>query len=140
MTKAAEVYSQFLTDELSRLNAPEFTEPLQTFLEELAEVTDYHESAMRELISLADQLAQRRPATPITEDDFDEPDEHGIARCTRYSTVYRKDDKYYDDRHTAYQTKDSSPTDRMYVYQSGTSSKREVTLPYLPIERIEVLK
>ena len=94
---------------------------------------------MRELISLADQLAQRRPATPITENDFGPPDEHGIARCTRYASVYRKDDKYYDDRHTVYQTKDSSPTDRMYIYQSENSSKREVTLPYLPTEQIEVL-
>ena len=38
MTTAANIYSKFLADELSRVNAPEFTAPIQTFLEEIATV------------------------------------------------------------------------------------------------------
>jgi hypothetical protein len=92
------------------------------------------------------RLIDRRPLTAITEEDFEtETYSEGdrtveILRCTRYPHVYKMDGKYYDDRAVAFRRADSADTDRMYIYQSGNSSKQEITLPYFPSEEVRILQ
>lgn len=91
------------------------------------------------------RLIDRKPLSPISEADFEvETHTEGsrtveIERCTRYPYLYKMDGKYWDDRAIAFQKKDSAPGDRMYIYQSGNSSKQEVELPYFPSEEVKIL-
>jgi hypothetical protein len=49
------------------------------------------------------------------------------------------DGKYWDDRAIAFRFEDSLPSDKIYLYQGGYNSKQEVTLPYFPFNRTEII-
>jgi len=101
---------------------------------------------MKQLCSLLPRLIDQLPIAPITEADF-APEYHSqgdntvtLHRCTRYFWVYRTEDgKYWDDRAVAFKFADSEGSDRMYIYQSGNSSKQEITLPYYPNQTIKII-
>ena len=131
--------------ELTGFMATAFGETCLKFLDDLADVAGEDPESMKTVASMLTRLIDRRPLSAITEADFEvETHSEGsrtveIERCTRYPYLYKQDGKYYDDRAVAFQREDSQPGDRMYVYQSGNSSKQEVKLPYFPVERIERL-
>lgn len=123
----------------------EFGNTCLKFLEDLADITNNDLESMKTVCEILPRLIDRQPLSAITESDF-KKETHiegdrtvEIQRCTRYPYVYKQDSKYWDDRAVAFQTEDSAPGDRMYVYQSSNSSKQEVTLPYFPVEKIEKL-
>ncbi len=131
--------------ELSGFDQTEFGKTALKLLADLADLTKGDPETMKQLCTLLPRLIDRKPLSPITETDF-EVETHAegdrtveILRCTRYPHLYKMDDKYYDDRAVAFWREDSAPGDRMYVYQSGNSSKQEVQLPYFPVEKIERL-
>ena len=131
--------------ELTGFMDSEFGPACLEFLEKCADVADSDPESMKRICEILPRLIDRRPLSAITEADF-ETETHSegdrtveILRCTRYTYLYKVDGKYYDDRAVAFQREDGAPGDRMYVYQSGNSSKREVKLPYFPVERIESL-
>ena len=131
--------------ELTGFMETAFGETCLKFLDDLADVAGEDPESMKTVAGMLTRLIDRRPLSAITEEDF-ETETHvegsrtvEIARCTRYPYLYKQDGKYYDDRAVAFQREDSQPGDRMYVYQSGNSSKQEVKLPYFPVERIERL-
>jgi len=121
----------------------EFGETCLKFLEDLAEISSDNATAMKTLSAIIPDLIYKKPLSPITEEDFKiETYEKGnktveIERCVRYPHLYKKNGKYWDDRAIAFQKEDSTPNDRMYIYQSALSSKSEVELPYFPQETIK---
>ena len=128
--------------ELSGFDQTEFGKTALKLLDDLADLTQGDAETMKQLCALLPRLIDRRPLSPITEADFEtETYSEGdrsveILRCTRYLYVYKMDGKYWDDRAVAFQREDSRPGDRMYVYQSGNSSKQERSLPYFLVERL----
>jgi hypothetical protein len=132
--------------ELSGFDQTEFGKTALKLLDDLADLTKGDSETMKQLCGLLPRLIDRRPLSPITEADFEtETHTEGdrtveISRCTRYPYVYKMDGKYYDDRAVAFRRIDSADTDRMYIYQSGNSSKQEITLPYFPSEEVRVLQ
>ena len=131
--------------ELTGFMATEFGTTCLKFLDDLADVAGEDPESMKTVAGMLTRLIDRRPLSAITEDDF-ETETHSegsrtveIERCTRYPYLYKQDGRYWDDRAVAFQREDGQPGDRMYVYQSGNSSKQEVKLPYFPVERIERL-
>jgi hypothetical protein len=131
--------------ELTGFMATAFGKTCLQFLDDLADVAGEDPESMKTVTGMLTRLIDRRPLSAITESDF-ETETHSegsrtveIERCTRYPYLYKQDGRYWDDRAVAFQREDSAPGDRMYVYQSGNSSKQEVELPYFPVERIERL-
>ena len=131
--------------ELTGFMQSEFGPVCLEFLEKCADIAGSDPENMKRICEILPRLIDRRPLSPITEADF-ETETHvegdrtiEILRCTRYPYLYKQDGKYYDDRAVAFRRADSAETDRMYIYQSGNSSKQEVTLPYFPVERIKNL-
>ena len=115
------------------------------FLEKCADVAGSDPESMKRICEIIPRLIDRKPLSAITEADF-EAETHSegnrsveILRCTRYPYLYKMDGKYYDDRAVAFRRADSAETDRMYVYQTGNSSKQEVELPYFPSEEVKTL-
>jgi hypothetical protein len=131
---------------LSGFDQTEFGKTSLKLLEDLADLTQGDSETMKQLCSLLPRLIDRKPLTAITEDDFEmeiytEGDRTvEISRCTRYPYVYKMDGKYWDDRAVAFRRADSAESDRMYIYQTGNSSKQEITLPYFPSEEVRVLQ
>ncbi len=132
--------------ELSGFDQTEFGKTALKLLADLADLTKGDPETMKQLCTLLPRLIDRRPLTVITEEDF-ETETHSegdrsveILRCTRYPYVYKMDGKYYDDRAVAFRRSDSAASDRMYIYQSGNSSKQEIALPYFPSEEVRVLQ
>lgn len=116
------------------------------FLDKCANIAGNDPESMKRICEIIPRLIDRHPLSPITETDF-ETETHSegdrsveILRCTRYPYLYKMDGKYYDDRAIAFRRSDSAETDRMYIYQTGNSSKQEVELPYFPKEEIRVLQ
>ena len=116
------------------------------FLDKCADVAGNDPESMKRICEIVPRLIDRRPLSAITEADF-EAETHSegdrtveILRCTRYPYLYKMGGKYYDDRAVAFRRADSAETDRMYIYQSGNSSKQEVELPYFPKEEVRVLQ
>jgi hypothetical protein len=116
-----------------------------TLLEESIDATNGNTKVMKNICDLLPALIDKKVISPITEDDF-ELETYGegdnvveILRCTRYPYVYKINGKYYDDRAIAFRKIDSAETDRMYIYQSGTSSKQEIKLPYLPSYEVKII-
>jgi hypothetical protein len=132
--------------ELSGFDQTEFGKTALKLLADLADLTKGDPETMKQLCGLLPRLIDRRPLTSITERDFEvETHVEGdrsveIQRCTRYPYVYKMDGKYWDDRAIAFRRADSTELDRMYLYQTGNSSKQEITLPYFPSEEVRVLQ
>jgi hypothetical protein len=132
--------------ELSGFDQTEFGKTALKLLDDLADLTHGDPETMKQLCALLPRLIDRRPLTAITEEDF-ETETHSegdrtveILRCTRYPYVYKMDGKYWDDRAVAFCRADSAESDRMYIYQTGNSSKQEIELPYFPCEEVRVLQ
>ena len=132
--------------ELTGFMDSEFGPACLEFLEKCADVAGLDPESMKRICEIIPRLIDRRPLSPITEADFElETHTEGdrtveIMRCTRYPYLYRMPDgKYYDDRAVAFRRADSSESDRMYIYQTGNSSKQEVELPYFPREEVRIL-
>lgn len=123
----------------------EFGPACLEFLEKCADVAGSDPESMKQICEIVPRLIDRRPLSAITEADFAaETHAEGkksleILRCTRYPHLYKMDGKYWNDRAVAFRRADSAETDRMYIYQSGNSSKQEVELPYFPREEIRTL-
>ena len=132
--------------ELTGFMDSEFGPACLEFLEKCADVAGSDPESMKRVCEIIPRLIDRRPLSAITEADFEtETHRKGdrtveIERCTRYPYLYKMDGKYYDDRAVAFRRADSRETDRMYIYQSGNSSKQEVELPYYPREEVRVLQ
>jgi hypothetical protein len=132
--------------ELSGFDQTEFGKTALKLLDDLADLTQGDAETMKQLCALLPRLIDCRPLTAITEEDFEtETYSEGdrtveILRCTRYPHVYKMDGKYYDDRAVAFRKVDSAESDRMYIYQSGNSSKQEIALPYFPSEEVRILQ
>jgi len=128
--------------ELTGFMETEFGKTCLKFLEDLADIAGSDPKSMKAICEMLPRLIDRRPLSAITERDFKtETHVEGsrtveIERCTRYSYLYKQDGKYWDDRAVAFQREDSALGDRMYVYQSGYNSKKEVNLPYFPVQEI----
>ena len=123
----------------------EFGPACLEFLDKCADVAGSDPESMKRICEIIPRLIDRSPLSAITEADF-ETETHSeggrtveIERCTRYPHLYKMDGKYWDDRAVAFQREDSNPNDRMFVYQSGISSKQEVELPYFPKEEVRML-
>jgi hypothetical protein len=131
--------------ELSGFDQTEFGKTALKLLDDLADLTHGDSETMKQLCNMLTRLIDCRPLTAITEEDFEaETYSEGdrtveILRCTRYPYVYKMDGKYYDDRAVAFRRVDSAESDKMYIYQSGNSSKQEIELPYFPSEEIKTL-
>jgi len=132
--------------ELIGFTESEFGEACLEFLERCADVAGNDPESMKQVVGIIPRLIDRRPLSPITEADFEmETHANGdrtveILRCTRYPHLYKMDGCYYDDRAVAFRRADSAESDRMYLYQSGNSSKQEVELPYFPSEEVRILQ
>lgn len=119
----------------------EFGETCLKFLEDLAEISGDNPDTMKTVLEMIPRLIDKKPLSPITENDFEiETHTQGdrtieIERCTRYPHLYKKDGKYWDDRAIAFQREDSDQ--KMYIYQSSLSSKQEIELPYFPQETVK---
>jgi len=131
--------------ELSGFDQTSFGKTLLILLDDLAELTQGDAETMKQLCNLLPRLIDQIPIAPITEEDFKvelytEGDRTvELVRCTRYPYVYKMDDKYYDDRAVAFRYSDSEESDRMYIYQTGNSSKQEITLPYYPTQVVKTI-
>lgn len=113
------------------------------YIEECYTLCDYNELMRNQLNTFIPTLMDKRVLSPITEDDFkviNVDDGSGnivqISQCTRYEHLYKEaDGKYYDNRAVAFL--DKNPMNgKMYMYNGGNSSRREVELPYMPQEEI----
>ena len=131
--------------ELTGFSETKFGTTCLQYLDDLADVAGDDPESMKTVAGMLTRLIDKRPLSAITEEDF-ETETHvegsrtvEIERCTRYPYLYKQDGRYWDDRAVAFQREDSAPGDRMYVYQSGKSSKQEVELPYFPVEQIKKL-
>jgi len=125
----------------------EFGNVCLEFLDKCADIAGSDPESMKKICEIMPRLIDRRPLSPITEQDFEvetsteENNSLEIYRCTRYPYLYRMPDgKYYDDRAIAFRRASSAETDRMYIYQTGNSSKQEIQLPYLPREEVRILQ
>lgn len=88
-------------------------------------------SVMKTITNYVEQLIDKKPIAPITEVDFDQG-----GRCTRYEYIYRAaDGRYYNDRPVVFK----KGLDSQYIYQGQNRSKREISLPYVLSEEIQVL-
>ncbi len=131
--------------ELSGFDQTEFGKTVLKLLDDLSDLTQGDAETMKQLCALLPRLIDRRPLTAITEEDF-ETETHSegdrsveILRCTRYPYVYKMDGKYWNDRAVAFRRADSAESDRMYIYQTGNSSKQEIELPYFLSEEVKIL-
>ena len=101
------------------------------FIKELHTKLGNQPGTMRTITKYVEQLIDKKPIAPITEEDFDED-----GRCIRYEYIYRASDgKYYNDRAIAFKKGLST----QYIYQGQRRSKQEIALPYVPSEEIQVL-
>jgi len=120
----------------------EFGKTCLKFLEDLADIAGSDPKSMKLVCEMLPILIDRRPLSPITKEDFEQSntgDSHydEIKRCTRYPYCYGKDGKYFDDRAVAFRFEGEETTSKMYLYRSDHSSRKEVSLPYLPRETIK---
>jgi len=131
--------------ELTGFMQSEFGPACLDFLDKCADVAGSDPESMKRVCEILPRLIDRLPLSAITEADFEtETYTEGnrtveIKRCTRYPYLYKQDGRYYDDRAVAFRRADSAESDRMYIYQTGNSSKQEVQLPYFPREEVRTL-
>jgi len=114
------------------------------FLRQAAALSQDDKKTMKQIVGMLDRLVDQLPISIITDDDFVEetrPDGKPMARCTRYKYLYRAPDgRYYDDRAVAFKRKGEPESNRQYIYQGNMGSKQEVSLPYMPNEKIVYLE
>ena len=100
------------------------------FIKGLHEKLGNQPGAMKSIVKYVEQLIDKKPVAPITETDFDQD-----GRCKRYEYIYRASDgKYYNDRAVAFKKGLST----QYIYQGQNRSKREISLPYVLSEEIQL--
>jgi hypothetical protein len=101
------------------------------FIEGLHAKLGNQPGVVKTVTNYVEKLIDKKPIAPITEEDFDED-----GRCARYEYIYRASDgKYYNDRAIVFKKGLST----QYIYQGQRRSKREISLPYVPSEEIQVL-
>lgn len=137
-------YAKYELQLIGFMESP-FGETCLEFLDKCADISNCDPQSMKTICEILPRLIDKLPLSAITEKDF-KPETYiegnksvEISRCTRYPYLYKFNDKYYDDRAVAFRKKTDPESDRMYIYQSGNSSKKEVELPYFPIEKLIVL-
>lgn len=146
MSKFKEYLKNYAQKELqlSNFDKTNFGKSTLTLLNDLADLCKDDPNSMKTMLELLPRLVDRIPIAAITEDDFPadfviETDQ-AIKRCARYPQVYQTaDGKYWDDRAVAFQKANDHPLSKMYLYGSKHNSKQEVTLPYYPIQSIEII-
>jgi hypothetical protein len=100
------------------------------FIKGLHEKLGNQPGAMKSIVKYVEQLIDKKPIAPITETDFDED-----GRCKRCEYIYRASDgRYYNDRAVVFK----NGLDSQYVYQGQNRSKREISLPYVLSEEIQL--
>ena len=124
----------------------ELGDTILKFLEQSANITGNNSESMKQLANMLILLIDQKPISPITEEDFEPEvitDGNRVFkswRCTRYDYLYKTEDgKYWDDRAVVFKFAGGAESDRMYLYQGDRNSKQEVTLPYYPNARIEII-
>lgn len=141
-------YSDFLLEyakkefACAKFDDTELSVAMLKFLEEAAKFTNNEPDNIKKLINILNLLVDMYPIVPITEDDFIEETQKLDYNmiCPRYKYIYKTEDgRYWDDRAIAFKYKDDLNSPTMYVYQSGLSSKQQVTLPYYPGQRVEYI-
>lgn len=104
---------------------------ITNFIKELQTKLGNQPSIMKYIVKQVEDLIDKKPIAPITEDDFDED-----GRCARYEYIYRAEDgKYYNDRAVVFKNGMST----QYIYQGQKRSKKEITLPYVLHEDVVTL-
>ena len=100
------------------------------FIKGLHENLGNQPGAMKSIVKYVEQLIDKKPVAPITETDFDQD-----GRCKRYEYIYRAaDGRYYNDRAVVFKNR----LDSQYIYQGQNRSKREISLPYVLSEEIQL--
>jgi len=100
------------------------------FIKGLHEKLGNQPSAMKSVVKYVEQLIDEKPIAPITEADFDQG-----GRCKRYEYIYRASDgRYYNDRAVVFK----KGLESQYIYQGQNRSKREISLPYVLSEEIQL--
>lgn len=129
---------------IMNLHKVKFGDTIITFIKELHEISGNHPQVMKSMVQSIIDLIDGKPISPIKEDDFT-METHGeggqtfeVWRCARYPSVYRLNEKYYDDRAIVFKTSHDS-LDRQYIYQGGLSSKQEIFLPYTVCEKVVII-
>ena len=117
---------------------------MHEFLRQAAALSQDDKKTMKQIVGMLDRLVDQLPISIITDDDFVEetrPDGKTMARCTRYKYLYRAPDgRYYDDRAVTFIRRDDPKLNHQYIHQGQLSSRREVSLPYMPNEEIVYLE
>ena len=104
---------------------------ITNFIRELHAKLGNQPGAMKTITNYVEQLIDKKPIAPITEEDFDQD-----GRCARYDYIYKaKDGKYYNDRAVVFKEGVST----QYIYQGQRRSKQEITLPYILREEVVAL-
>jgi len=116
--------------ELLGLNHIGLDATVADFIKGLHEKLGNQPGAMKSIVKYVEQLIDKKPVAPITETDFDQD-----GRCKRYEYIYRASDgRYYNDRAVVFK----KGLDSQYIYQGQNRSKREISLPYVLSEEIQL--
>ena len=100
------------------------------FIKGLHEKLGNQPGAMKNIVKYVEQLIDKKPIAPITDTDFDED-----GQCKRYEYIYRASDgRYYNDRAVVFK----KGLEFQYIYQGQNRSKREISLPYVLSEEIQL--
>lgn len=138
----------YAKDELKIINfdQSDIHDTILKFLNQSSEICNNNTDSMKQIANFLIRLIDRLPLSPITEIDFYDESYTVIEqlvpvkRCTRYSHIYQMSDgKYYDDRAVAFKFLHWQASDKIYMYGTGYSSKKEITLPYYLDEEIVIL-
>lgn len=136
---------EFSEKELEHLNFHDtrVSRDIMSLLENLDNLCGSNKKLMLNIVSMLPRLIELQPIAPITENDFEKDEKTNEVgseireQCTRSPHIYRgKDGKYYDDRYYTFKFSSANPNDKMFIYQNGRSSKKEIDLPYMPEERV----
>lgn len=131
--------------ELINFDKSELHEPILNLLETMIKVCNNNPSVMKQIANIIPLLVEKKPLSPITEDDFEleyfSENDITMYRCTRHPYIYKTEDgKYWNDRAIAFRFEDEPDTNKMYLYQCGNNSKQEIELPYYPSEVVKIIE
>ena len=117
------------------LDTTELGPTILTLLKQMHSLTGNRPRVMHGLVGVISNLIDKKPITPITENDFDED-----GKCTRYPHIRRTPDgRYYNDRAVVYKKSYDDPANR-YRYSGSECSRQEIMLPYTVRETIQITK